>query len=51
MALEYASGCVAEVVGKPEPAFFKAALDEMNCPLTEAVMIGDVSGSCVISGY
>ena len=44
-ALEYASGCEAEVVGKPEPSFFKTILDEMSCPPTEAVMIGDVRAS------
>ncbi len=40
-ALEYACGRKAEVVGKPSAAFFAAALGSMNCPASEAVMIGD----------
>jgi HAD superfamily hydrolase (TIGR01458 family) len=40
-ALEYASGRKAEIVGKPSPAFFGAALDSMNCSAADAVMIGD----------
>lgn len=42
-ALEYASGCKVEVVGKPEASFFNSVLEEMKCPATEALMIGDVS--------
>ena len=42
-ALEYATGAQAEVVGKPEASFFKQALDDINCELEDAVMIGDVS--------
>ncbi len=42
-ALEYASGCTAQVVGKPEPSFFNSVLKEIDCPISEAVMIGDVS--------
>lgn len=40
-ALEYASGKTAEVVGKPAPAFFAAALDSMGVKADEAVMVGD----------
>jgi len=40
-ALEYACGRTAEIVGKPSPSFFGAALDSMNCPAGNAVMIGD----------
>ncbi|XP_068218808.1 haloacid dehalogenase-like hydrolase domain-containing protein 2 [Palaemon carinicauda] len=40
-ALEYSSGCKAEVVGKPESSFFLSALEDMKCPASEAVMIGD----------
>jgi len=39
-ALEYATGLRATVVGKPNPAFFKAALPDDVQP-HEAVMIGD----------
>jgi len=40
-ALEYATGREAVVVGKPAPAFFAAALAELNAQPAEAVMIGD----------
>ncbi|XP_065187179.1 haloacid dehalogenase-like hydrolase domain-containing protein 2 [Sycon ciliatum] len=40
-ALEYASGVRAEVVGKPEIAFFRACMDGLNCSPDEVVMIGD----------
>ena len=42
-ALEFASDVKAEVVGKPQPAFFAHALNEMGCDPQFAVMIGDVS--------
>ena len=44
-ALEYASGVKAEVVGKPEAAFFHACLAGLDCQPEDAVMIGDVSMS------
>ncbi len=52
-ALEYASGCTAQVVGKPEPSFFNSVLKEIDCPVSEAVMIGDVSAAeyLVMVGY
>lgn len=40
-ALEYASGRRAEVLGKPAPAFFAAALGSMGVEAGEAVMVGD----------
>lgn len=40
-ALEYASGTQAEVLGKPAPGFFAAALDSMGCAPDRAVMVGD----------
>lgn len=40
-ALEYASGQQAMVLGKPAPAFFKAALASMDVDAAQAVMIGD----------
>lgn len=40
-ALEYASEVKAEVLGKPSPAFFAAALASMGCAAQDAVMIGD----------
>ncbi len=40
-ALEYASGRRAEVVGKPSPAFFRAACAELGCPPGRVVMVGD----------
>lgn len=46
-ALEYASGRQAEVLGKPAPAFFAAALADMGVAASEAVMIGDDAESDV----
>jgi HAD superfamily hydrolase (TIGR01458 family) len=40
-ALEFASQREAIVLGKPAPAFFLSALASMNCPPSQAVMIGD----------
>jgi ribonucleotide monophosphatase NagD (HAD superfamily) len=40
--LEYATGKVATVVGKPEKTFFLSALEGLNCRPDEALMIGDV---------
>jgi HAD superfamily hydrolase (TIGR01458 family) len=39
--LEYAAGMQAEVVGKPSPAYFSAALDALGATAEEAVMVGD----------
>ena len=41
-ALETASGVCGETVGKPDPAFFNSALQDINCRPEEAIMIGDV---------
>lgn len=41
VALEYAAGVTAEVVGKPHPQFFMSALNDMGILPEEAVMIGD----------
>lgn len=40
-ALEFASQKSAVVLGKPSPAFFLSALASMQCPIAEAVMVGD----------
>uniref|UniRef100_A0A4X2ME70 Phospholysine phosphohistidine inorganic pyrophosphate phosphatase n=1 Tax=Vombatus ursinus TaxID=29139 RepID=A0A4X2ME70_VOMUR len=40
-ALEYACDIRAEVVGKPAPEFFQAALREMGLEAHETIMIGD----------
>ena len=40
-ALEYAAGVQAELLGKPAPALFAAALESAGCPPTAAAMIGD----------
>ncbi|GAA6000097.1 hypothetical protein JCM10207_006050 [Rhodosporidiobolus poonsookiae] len=43
-ALEEAAGCKAEIVGKPEKAFFQLALDSLashGCSNSEIAMIGD----------
>jgi HAD superfamily hydrolase (TIGR01458 family) len=39
--LEYAAGVEAEIVGKPTPAYFEAALAEVEAAPAEAVMVGD----------
>ena len=39
--LEYAAGIEGEVMGKPSPAFFRLALDDIGVPASAAVMIGD----------
>ncbi len=41
VALEYATGRDATVVGKPSPAFFAAALEELGARADAAAMIGD----------
>ncbi len=40
-ALEYASGREAVVLGKPDPAFYRAAVDALGLPPDEVVMVGD----------
>lgn len=40
-ALEYAAGRTAVVVGKPDPSFFAAAVDVLDVPAGEVVMVGD----------
>ncbi|KAJ8007517.1 hypothetical protein DPEC_G00118320 [Dallia pectoralis] len=39
--LEYAAGCQASVVGKPQKTFFLEALRDIDCSPEEALMIGD----------
>jgi HAD superfamily hydrolase (TIGR01458 family) len=39
--LEYATGVEATVIGKPSPAFFRAAVQELGRPENETVMVGD----------
>jgi HAD superfamily hydrolase (TIGR01458 family) len=40
-ALEYASGRSATVVGKPQPEFFRLALENLGLQANEAAMVGD----------
>lgn len=40
-ALEYATGRVATVLGKPSPDFFAAALESLGLGAAQAVMVGD----------
>jgi len=40
-ALEFAAGCTAEVMGKPSPAFFRLALDDLGCAAPSVLMLGD----------
>jgi HAD superfamily hydrolase (TIGR01458 family) len=39
--LEYVTGVKATVIGKPSPAFFQSAIEELHCSKDEIVMIGD----------
>lgn len=39
--LEYAAGVEATIIGKPSPAFFQAAIQELQCPVATIVMVGD----------
>ena len=41
VGLEAASGTAIPIVGKPAPAFFHAALDQLGCEPAEAVVVGD----------
>ena len=41
VALEYASGAEATVVGKPSAAFFAAALAELGADAARTVVVGD----------
>lgn len=43
IGLEYAAGCKAEVVGKPESSFFQSAVDDLGVTPDQCVMIGDDS--------
>ena len=40
-ALEYAAGRPAVVLGKPDPAFYRAAVDDLGLEPGEVVMVGD----------
>jgi len=40
-ALEYASGKTATVMGKPAPAFFSLALQDIHLAPSETIMVGD----------
>jgi HAD superfamily hydrolase (TIGR01458 family) len=40
-ALEYAAGCSAVVLGKPAPAFYGTAVDDLGLSAHEVVMVGD----------
>ncbi len=40
-ALEYASGQQATIIGKPSPAFFHSALQDINLPSKNIAIIGD----------
>jgi HAD superfamily hydrolase (TIGR01458 family) len=39
--LEQAAGVIATICGKPEPAYFRAALEALGVEPTEAAMVGD----------
>ncbi len=41
VALEYAAGCNAEVIGMPSRAYFSQVLENLNLPANRVAMIGD----------
>jgi HAD superfamily hydrolase (TIGR01458 family) len=47
-ALEYASGKQALVVGKPEPTFFRLALEDLGLAANEVAMVGDDAEADVV---
>jgi len=47
-ALEYASGKLASVVGKPEPEFFRLALEDLGLAAHEVAVVGDDAEADVI---
>ncbi len=47
MALEYATGREATIMGKPSPAFFQAAADSMGVDLFNLAVVGDDIGTDV----
>lgn len=49
-ALEYASGKVATVIGKPELPFFRAALADLGLNACEVAMVGDDAHADVVGG-
>ena len=49
-ALSYASGVQPEVVGKPAPVFFEAAMRRFGTTPERAVMIGDTLDSDIAGG-
>jgi HAD superfamily hydrolase (TIGR01458 family) len=40
-ALEYAAGVTAELVGKPSPAFFRLALEDLGLGAADVLVVGD----------
>ena len=49
-ALHYASGVQPEVVGKPAPVFFEAAMRRLRTTAERAVMVGDTLDSDIAGG-
>ena len=50
-ALEYATGVEAELMGKPSPALFRLALDDLGLQAADVLMVGDdreadIAGGC-----
>lgn len=44
-AIEQATGAAARLVGKPSPAFFALALEEMGLPAGDVLVVGDDAGA------
>jgi ribonucleotide monophosphatase NagD (HAD superfamily) len=46
--LEFASGQKAQIMGKPSPHFFALALDDLDLPAPNVIMVGDDIESDII---
>lgn len=47
-SLEVATGVAAEVIGKPEPAMFRAIIEASGVPAAETVVVGDNPASDIV---
>ena len=50
-ALEYATGIEAELMGKPSPALFRLALDDLGLQAAGVLMVGDDREADIAGGH
>jgi HAD superfamily hydrolase (TIGR01458 family) len=48
--LEYATGTSATVIGKPSPAFFQLALEDLGIAAADALVVGDDAQADIVGG-